>query len=161
VESSSGSSGVTGPASPPVEVLLAREITADEERMVEAELRSIGLEVAVRRVVPHRSPGDLQWIVLLALPLQAILSNVGGELGRDLYRCLKRVAGRLLDARRQGRPGARTIMVHDRDLDLRIVVEPDLPLSALEALADLDRGSLPPNPLRYDRDAAEWRSVQG
>lgn len=146
--------------SPSVEVLLTGEVTADEEAMVTDELRSIGLTVTVRKVVPVRGPGDLQWIMLLALPLQAILSDVGGELGRDLYRSLKRVTGRILDARRQTHRRARTVMVHDRDLNLRIVVEPDLPLSALEALAARDPASLPPDPLRYDRDTGEWRSAR-
>jgi hypothetical protein len=138
-----------------VEVLLATDTGADEADIVAEELGSAGVALTVRRAVPTRGPSELQWIVLLALPLQAIL----GEIGKDLYRSIKRLAGRLL-VRQRAAGAARPVVVHDADWDLTFVVEPDLPLAALESLAGRDRGSLPPGPLRYDRELGEWRSVQ-
>jgi hypothetical protein len=140
-----------------VEVLLATEADAEEQQIVTEELDSAGVEVTVRRVIPSRGAPELQWIVLLALPLQAIL----GEVGKDLYGSIKRLAGRLLARRRAGGEDARPVVLHDPDRDLTFVVEPDLPLAALESLAGRDRGSLPPGPLHYDMAAGEWRSLEG
>lgn len=104
-----------------MEVLLATDTGADEEAVVAEELGSAGAALTVRRVVPTRGPGELQWIVLLALPLQAIL----GEVGKDLYRSVKRLAGRLLARQRAAGGATRPVVVRDADRDLTLVVEPD------------------------------------
>jgi hypothetical protein len=138
-----------------MEVLLAADAGADEEGIVAEELGSAEVALTIRRVVPTRGGSELQWIVLLALPLQAML----GEIGKDLYRSIKRLAGRLLVRQRAAGGAARPVVVNDPDRDLTFVVEPDLPLAALELLVGRDRGSLPSGPLRYDRDSGEWRSA--
>jgi hypothetical protein len=77
---------VTVTPAPVVELLLDGTVTEDEERDVIALFTPLGYTGRVRRQPSHRGVDDLAWLVLAALPLQAFLKGIGGEIGTDAVR---------------------------------------------------------------------------
>jgi hypothetical protein len=142
------------------ELLLAQEVSAELEQDLATEFRELGAPaVRVRRTLDHRGPGELQWLVLASLPLQAFLSGLGGEAVKDGYRALKDLVGRLV---RRGATAPAAVppplVLQDERTGLRIVLEADLPQSAYEELAVLDLSGFTVGPLHYDRARGRWRS---
>lgn len=87
------------------ELLLAQGADEGVARMLAEHLTVAGHAVSTRRVLDHRGPESLDWIVLAALPLQAFLSGLGAEAVGDGYRGLKRLVGRLSPTGAPDEPG--------------------------------------------------------
>jgi hypothetical protein len=153
--------GVAVVASLRVEIM----IEADIAEAVGAPLRQAfsvrGAEVEVRLAHNARGPADLDWVVLIALPLQAFLSGLGNEVVHELYADISSLFRKL---RRQERKDAtalaltRPVVLHDAKTGLPVVLDIDLPESALRQLAQLDLGSFRSGPLHYDKSRGCWRS---
>jgi hypothetical protein len=155
------------------DVLLDPHVPADQERMLVDALARLDVLAQVRIVPTRRGLGDLHWLVLVALPLQAFLSGMGSKLAEDAYQGFKGAVGRLL-----GRGGqttqvagrARPLVLQDTATGLQVVLEPDLPDDGYQRLLGLDlagfqgggrelpRGYLL---LRYDRRRGRWLSSPG
>ncbi|MGA4838948.1 hypothetical protein [Streptomyces sp. G45] len=121
-----------------------------------AALDALGVRTArVRHAVGHRGAGDVPWLVLASLPLQAFLSGLGAEAVRDAYRSFKGAVGRV--TRRDG-AAPRPLVLRDDRSGLSVVLEPDLPPEAYEQLLALDLSGFRAGPLHYDRHQGRWRS---
>ncbi|MEU6992690.1 hypothetical protein ABZ953_18800 [Streptomyces sp. NPDC046465] len=142
------------------ELLLDREVPEDLRRELVAAFDGLGAApVRVRRTLDHRGAADIQWIVLVSLPLQSFLSGLGAEAVKDAYDTFKGVV------RRTARPAAptagpaRPIVLQDAATGLDVVLEPDLPAEAYALLAALDLAEFTVGPLHFDRAQGRWRSV--
>ncbi|MGW0843747.1 hypothetical protein ACWD26_27115 [Streptomyces sp. NPDC002787] len=142
------------------ELLVSQDVSEELQRELTERFHGLGLlPVRVRRVLAHRGPAELQWLVLAALPLQAFLSGLGGEAVKDGYRVLKDLVGRLVRPGVTGEDTApRPLVLQDERTGLRIVLEPGLPQEAYEQLAVLDLTRFSVGPLHYDRALGRWRS---
>ncbi|HEX4702182.1 MAG TPA: hypothetical protein VH352_08655 [Pseudonocardiaceae bacterium] len=141
---------------PVVELLLDGTVTEDEERDVIALFTPLGYAGQVRRQPPRRGPDDLAWLVLAALPLQAFLKGLGGDIGTDAYAALKKLVSRL--NHRSTPVKAAPLVLADPDSGLRIVLDADLPADAYRQLCDLDLAKYRIGPLHYDQAHGRWRS---
>ncbi|MEI5097914.1 hypothetical protein RB200_03720 [Streptomyces sp. PmtG] len=138
------------------EVLLDQDVPDDLGHELVAALGGLGVRTArVRRAVGHRGAGDVPWLVLASLPLQAFLSGLGAEAVRDAYGSFKAAVRR--SARRDGAT-TRPLVLRDDRSGLSVVLEPDLPPEAYEQLLGLDLTAFRVGPLHYDRQQARWRS---
>ncbi|QHF95050.1 hypothetical protein DEH18_15610 [Streptomyces sp. NHF165] len=158
-----------GPAVARAEMLLSREVSEERRADAVGELVRRGYEVRDRRVLAHRGPAELQWAVLVALPLHAFLTGLGTEAVKDAYEGLRRLAGRAVhrggaDDERPGADGpdgadeGRPLVLQDERTGLRIVLEADLPRAAYEQLLGLELSRFRHGPLHYDRARRRWRS---
>ncbi|MFD9905257.1 hypothetical protein [Streptomyces sp. NPDC059063] len=146
------------PHAPPLraELLLDQEVPDALGQDLVAALDGLGVRTArVRRAVGHRGAGDIPWLVLASLPLQAFLGGLGAEAVRDAYAALKGAVGRI--PRRAG-TAPRPLVLRDDRSGLSIVLEPDLPGVAYEQLLALDLSAFEVGPLHYDRHQGRWRS---
>jgi hypothetical protein len=143
------------------ELLLDEQADDALRRDLTAGLAALGLTVARTRTArAHRGPGDLPWLVLLALPVQAFLSGLGAAAVEDSWRALRALVHRAAHRRAPtgGAPLPRPLVLHDQPSGLRIVLEPELPVEAYEQLLALDLTRYRHGPLHYDRALGRWRS---
>jgi hypothetical protein len=140
--------------------LLPANITVDQLQpgvdgeLIAGTMRTLGISARVT-VIPPRRGGDLQWLILAALPLQAFLSGIGGRFAEDAYTYLRDAARTLLH---QEQPAARPMVLQDTASGLQIILEHDLPSKAYEQLLGLDLSSFRLGPVHYDRAEERWRS---
>ncbi|ARX87202.1 hypothetical protein SMD44_06683 [Streptomyces alboflavus] len=150
------------PDAPPLraELLLDHEAPEALGHDLTAALDGLGVRTArVRRTVDHRGVGDLPWLVLVSLPLQAFLGGLGAEAVRDAYASFKGVVRRAAGRGAAGDDGVpRPLVLQDDRSGLSVVLEPDLPAEAHEQLLGLDLTTFRMGPLHYDRRLGRWRS---
>ncbi|MGH3717770.1 MAG: hypothetical protein ACRDRI_02825 [Pseudonocardiaceae bacterium] len=139
------------------ELLLSSNITEQQAQDVARAFSRFGVATRARRVLNHRGPADLEWLVLAALPLQAFLTGLGTEAVKDFYAALKSLVGHLPLPSRPV-PNQVPLVLQDSRSGVRIVLEPDLPGQAYQQLLGLDLGRYRTGPLHYDRAAQRWRS---
>lgn len=144
----------------PAELLVGATVPkADTEALGEA-LAACGVAAVTKVVAARRAAEQVQWLVLLALPLQAFLSVVGEKAAQDAYAGVRASVDRLLGRPRDPAvPGARTMVLADDDTGLQIVLSADLPPEAYRQLLELTLSDYKLGPLHYDRHAQRWRSV--
>ncbi|WP_405662407.1 hypothetical protein [Streptomyces sp. RK9] len=142
------------------ELLLDQEAPEALGQDLAATLDGLGVRTArVRRAVDHRGVGDLPWLALVSLPLQAFLGGLGAEAVRDAYASFKDVVRRAAGRGAAGDGGApRPLVLQDDRSGLSVVLEPDLPAEAYEQLLGLDLTKFRVGPLHYDRRLGRWRS---
>jgi hypothetical protein len=141
-------------------VLLDAEVPADQERLLVEVFGQLGVAAHTRIVPPRRGVAELNWLVLVALPLQAFLGNVGTKFADDAYRGLKALIGRLVSPDRPGPAGQRPMVLRDEATGLELVLEPDLPDEGYRQLFHLDLQRFQVGPVHYDRHQGRWRSEQ-
>ncbi|MFI0409332.1 hypothetical protein [Actinomadura sp. 3N508] len=141
------------------ELLISREVSEERQRDIVGDLTGFELDVRIRRPIDSRGLGDTEWVLLLSLPLQAFLAGFGSVVAEDFYDGMKRLAGRV--RRREDGEAAdpRPMVLHDRETELEIVLEPDLPVAAYAQLFELDLSGFQSGPLHFDRARGCWRSV--
>lgn len=137
------------------ELLIDHRLPDSVETALIPLLSVIGVKAEGVRTLPHRSGADLNWLILLVLPLQAFLTALGTKVMEDLYNGVKRLP-RLTD-----RPStdAALLVLEDPKTGLRIVLEHDLPHQAYRELLQLDLHRFGTGPLHYDHNRRQWRSV--
>ncbi|KAB2339760.1 hypothetical protein [Actinomadura rudentiformis] len=140
------------------EILVSSEFREGEERAVASAFAQLGVEPRVRVVPVRRGPGDLQWLVLAALPLHAFLSGIGTTLAGEATRGLKGLVGKAVGGRRGAAGEAPVLVLQDPVTRLQIALEADLPDEAYAALVSTDLSSLGKGTIRYDRHRGVWRS---
>jgi hypothetical protein len=139
-------------------VLLDAQVPADQERLLVDAFGQLGVTAHTRIVPPRRGVTELNWLVLVALPLQAFLGNVGTKFADDAYRGLKVLIGQFAHGDRPVPAGQRPMVLRDDATGLELVLEPDLPDEGYRQLFGLDLSHFQVGPVRYDRHQRRWRS---
>jgi hypothetical protein len=140
------------------EVLVAAEVPPEQERAIIEELGALGVAARARVVPTRRGSGELQWLLLAVLPLQAFLNAVGSTLAAEAWQALKRLARRAHEAQHETAPTRPVLVLQDAATRLQVVLESDLPADAYKALLSLDLSKFHKGPLHYDRHRGAWRS---
>jgi hypothetical protein len=140
------------------EVLIAAEVSAEEEQAIVEAFRALGVAARARMVPTRRSLEQLQWLVLAALPLHAFLSELGSAAAQDAAQCLKRLVGRVVGTKRATASSEQVLVLQDAVTRLQVVLEADLPLEAYQALVALDLSVFRQGPVHYDRQRGKWHS---
>jgi hypothetical protein len=139
-------------------VLLDAGVPPDQERLLVDVFDQLGVTAHTRVVPPRRGVAELNWLVLVSLPLQAFLGSVGTKFADDAYRGLKTLLGRLVHQDRPAPGGQRPMVLRDDATGLELVLEPDLPDEGYRQLFDLDLQQFEVGPVHYDRHQGRWRS---
>jgi hypothetical protein len=140
------------------ELLLPLEVPPEQERAIVETFRTIGVIARARVIPPRRGAGDLQWLVLAALPLQAFLGGLGSEVAKTAYEGLKRLVAVVVGGQAEQTRSNQVLVLEDPTSQLQIVLEADLPTDAYRQLVGLDLSTIRQGPLHYDRQRSEWRS---
>jgi hypothetical protein len=150
---------MSDPAPLTADLLVDAEVSAEQERLLVDGFARLGVAARARVVPARRGVGDLSWLVLVSLPLQAFLTAVGSQLAEDAHHGLRDLVGRLVPSR--DRPAAATprpMVLRDAATGLQIVLEPDLPDDGYRQLVGLDLSRFRLGPVHYDRSLGRWRS---
>ena len=140
------------------EVLVAPGVPPEQEQAIGEAFRTLGVAAHARTVPTRRGIGELQWLLLAVLPLQAFLSTLGSTLADEACQGLKRLVGRVLGAERETASPPPVLVLQDAATRLQVVLEPGLPVRAYEALLSLDLSEFRKGPLHYDQHRGAWRS---
>jgi hypothetical protein len=151
------------PNSQPLEadVLVDAEVSPDDERLLVDALAGLGVHARTRVVPTRRGVGDLSWVVLVSLPLQAFLTSMGATLAEQAQQGLRDLVGRLLRRDQPSPAGQRPMVLRDVATGLQVVLEPDLPAEGYRQLLGLDLSQFQVGPVHYDRFQGRWRSELG
>jgi hypothetical protein len=146
--------------SPPftADMLVDAEVSAEQERLLVDGFARLGVAAMARVVPARRGVGDLSWLVLVSLPLQAFLTAVGSKLAEDAHHGLRDLVGRLISRNRPAAGAQRPMVLRDAATGLQIVLEPDLPDDGYRQLVGLDLSQFRLGPVHYDRSLGRWRS---
>ncbi|HEX2298508.1 MAG TPA: hypothetical protein VHH34_08335 [Pseudonocardiaceae bacterium] len=140
------------------DILVGPEVPADQEAEIVDAFRAVDVTARTRVVPTRRGAEGLPWLVLATLPLQAFLTGLGVVMAEDVTKRLKGLVARVLRPRRTHPPAAQLLVLQDAVTRLQVVLEPDLPAEAYQALLALDLSQFRHGPLHYDRQLARWRS---
>jgi hypothetical protein len=140
------------------EVLVAAEISAEEEQAIVETCRALGVAARTRVVPTRRGLEQLHWLVLATLPLHALLSGLGSAAAQDVAQGLKRLVGRVAGAKHKTASSEQVLVLQDSVTRLQLVLEADLPAEAYQALVALDLSVFQHGPVHYDRQRGKWRS---
>ena len=140
------------------DVLVTADVSADEERAIVEVFRALDVVARTRMVSTRRSPEQLQWLVLAALPLHAFLSGLGSAAAQEVAQGLKYLVGRVVGAHRKTASSAQVLVLQDAATRLQVVLEADLPAEAYQALVALDLSAFRQGPVHSDRQRGRWRS---
>jgi hypothetical protein len=141
------------------DLLVAAEVPPEDEQAIVEAFGALGVTARARIVPTRRGVGELQWLVLAALPLQAFLSSLGSTLGDEASDSLIRLTGRLRRTRGEAAdPPPPILVLQDAATRLQVVLEAGLPTDAYRALLALDLSTFSKGPLHYDQQHRRWRS---
>lgn len=142
------------------DILLDGPLPADQEALIHDALAALGASGQIRVLPRRRSAADLQWLVLVTLPLQAFLGSIGGKFGEDAYRTFQQAVRKLLHHQERAAATApsRPMVLKDATSGLRIVLDSDLPPEGYQQLLTLNLSQFRFGPVHYDRAARRWRS---
>jgi hypothetical protein len=134
------------------------QFPADQEGLLVDGLALVGVTGRVKVVPVRRGLDQLNWLLLVALPLQGFLTAVGGKLAQEAYReFTKRVRG-LLDRGQQQSGKSRPLVLQDTATGIQVVLEPGMPEEGYQQLLSLDLSQFQLGPVHYDPDQRRWRS---
>lgn len=142
------------------QILLVGELTASDEQALVAALAGCGVTAELRDMPPRR--GAIEWLVLIALPLQAFLTALGTKGGESAYPQLI-AAVRSILRRHPANPALPAtpmpaLILQDPATGVRIVLEAGLPDEAYRQLLTLDMSAFRLGPVHYDASKGRWRS---
>ena len=140
------------------DLLVDTEVSAEQERLLVDGVARLGVAARARVVPARRGLGELSWLVLVSLPLQAFLTAVGSRLAEDAYHGLRDLVTRLISRDRPAAGGQRPMVLRDTATGLQVVLEPDLPDDGYRQLLGLDLSQFRLGPVHYDRSLGRWRS---
>jgi hypothetical protein len=139
------------------EVFIAADVSSEQQQEVIDSFRALGVATRARVVPSRRGLGEIQWLVLAMVPMQAFLGGIGSKLAEDAYQGLTRLVGRALGDQPKATPD-KVLVLQDTTTRLQVVLEADLPAEAYQRLVTLDLSAIRRGPLHYDRHRGEWRS---
>ena len=139
------------------DILVDAQFSPEQEALIVAALAELGISARVRVLPPRRSAHELQWLVLMALPLEAFLTSVGTRFGEDASRGFQNAVRKVL-RREHATAIERPLVLQDATSGLRIVLDRDLPAEGYEQLLTLDLSQFHIGPVHYDRSERRWRS---
>jgi hypothetical protein len=140
------------------ELLVPVEVPPEQERAIVEAFHAIGVSARARVIPRRRGVGDLQWLVLAALPLQAFLGSLGSEAAKGTLEGLKRLVAVVAGGRPEPARPDQVLVLEDPTSRLQVVLEADLPTDAYRQLIGLDLSTIRQGPLHYDRLHSRWRS---
>ena len=140
------------------DILVDGQLSAEHEALIRQTLAEFGTDGRIRVLPLRRGTAELQWLILVTLPLQAFLGSVGSKFGEDAYKGLQNAIRKLLRIERQASEPTRPIVLKDDATGLQIVLDPDLPSAGYQQLLTLNLPKFRFGPLRYDRAKGRWRS---
>jgi hypothetical protein len=140
------------------DVLIAAGLSPAERQDIIDALASAGVAAHPRMIPAHRGAGELQWLVLASLPLQAFLSGLGSAMAENVSETLKRIVGRIRQTQHPAARSNQILVLQDTKTRLQVVLEADLPAEAYEALVSIDLSKYRKGPLHYDWQRHKWRS---
>jgi hypothetical protein len=149
---------VTEPQQLIAEVLVADTVSADREQRIAEAFRSLEITARTRVVPTRRSLGDVQWLVLALVPLQAFLSGLGSIMAEDAHRALRRLVGQVLKEGSEVQEPDQVLVLQDSVTRMQVVLEADLPADAYQQLIALNFSQIRHGPIHYDRQRRAWRS---
>jgi hypothetical protein len=141
------------------DVLVDGPLPAEREALIHQALATLGASGRIRVLPPLRGATELQWLVMMTLPLQAFLGSIGSKFGEDAYRSFQNIVRKLLhpDDTPPAAP-TRPIVLKDAASGLRIVLDLDLPPEGYQQLLTLNLSQFRFGPVHYDRAERRWRS---
>lgn len=141
------------------DILVDGQLPAEREVLIHQALAALGASGQIRVLPPRRGAAELQWLVMMTLPLQAFLGSIGSKFGEDAYRSFQNTIRKLLhpDDVPPAAP-ARPIVLKDAASGLRIILDPDLPSEGYQQLLALNLSKFRFGPVHYDRAERRWRS---
>jgi hypothetical protein len=119
---------------------------------------AVGLGASAIVTPPSRGIGDIPWLVLAALPVQAFLNKMGEELAAGAYQRLKVFVRDVLGAGGKATTAHNQLVLQDTNTNVQVVLEADLAAEAYRQLLRLDLSRFGPGPLQYDRHLERWQS---
>lgn len=136
----------------------------DEVAEVAAAFTDAGIPVEVRAWIEGQGAGAFQWVLMITVPTTAFLTAMAAEAGKDAYKVLKRLVGRIHKARiAAGRTAGWTtdsVAVIDEQTNTWVLLPPDLPEEAWRALSDVGMKELATDSvLRWDPDTGTWQDA--
>jgi hypothetical protein len=141
------------------DILVDGPLSAEREALIGQALATLGASGQVRVLPPRRGATELQWLILVTLPLQAFLGSVGGKFGEDAYRGFQNIIRKLLRTDHAAPAGpSRPIVLKDAASGLQIVLDTDLPAEGYQQLLTLNLSQFRSGPVHYDRAGRRWRS---
>ena len=140
------------------EVLVAGTVSADREQRIAEAFRSLEIAARTRLVPTRRGLGDLPWLVLALVPLQAFLSGLGSGVAADAHRGLMRLVSEVLKVGSEVPEPDRVLVLQDSATRIQVVLDADLPAEAYRQLIALDLSEIRRGPIHYDRQRRAWRS---
>lgn len=104
----------------------------------------------------HVGAGAFPWVVMISVPATAFFTAIASETGKDAYKALERLVGRIYKARKAAGEFTGSVTFVDEETGTWINLPPDLPDDARRALGEIEWNSLPSAVLRWDRDRGRW-----
>jgi hypothetical protein len=131
-------------ADPTADVLVDGPLSAEREALISQALATLGVSGRIRVLPLRRGASELQWLILMTLPLQAFLTSIGGKFGEDAYRGFQNIIRRLFRPE-QAAPAAasRPIVLKDAASGLQIVLDTDLPRATSNCSSWICHSSVP------------------
>lgn len=142
-----------------VDVFVDEKAPAAQETPLVDALITFGCTVRVRAVPAQRVAEQFAWVVLIALPLHAFLSGLGGKFAEDAHRKLREAVAKAL-RREPEQPAERVrpVVLQDAATGLQVVLGPQVDEDAYRKLLALDLTQYRYGPVRYDATEARWVS---
>ena len=140
------------------EVLVAGTVSADREQKIAEAFRSLEIAARTRLVPTRRGLGELPWLVLALVPLQAFLSGLGSGVAADAHRGLRRLVSEVIKAGSEVPEPDQVLVLQDSATRMQVVLDADLPTEAYRQLIALDFSEIRRGPIHYDRQRRAWRS---
>jgi hypothetical protein len=134
------------------------QLPMDQEKLLVDGLALVGVTSRVRVVPVRRGLDQLNWLLLVALPLQGFLTAVGGQLAQDAYREFTKRVRRLLGRGEQKAGKSRPVVFQDTATGVQVVLEPGIPEEGYQQLLSLDLSQFRLGPVHYDVGQRRWRS---
>jgi hypothetical protein len=135
-----------------VEILASPALTPAQLSEIESELRGWGLDTRTSRMPPRRG-AELTWLLLMAIPAEAVAKAMLEKLGADVYQNLRGLVQRVL----RHRPARGGVMVESANTGAQFALEPDLPVEAYQQLlAEIAEKPQGQGVRTFDREHRRW-----
>jgi hypothetical protein len=150
---------MTNPSTMSADIFVSTQLAPEREELIVDALTALGVSARVRVLPPRRGVGDLQWLVLVALPLQAFLTSLGSKIADDAYQGFQRAVRRLLHRVAEDQvPALKPVVLQDATSGIQVVLDPDLSVEGYKQLLHLDLSQFRFGPVHYDQARQRWRS---